>query len=58
VDEGVTFNLLETITIGTTPMKVRLEKQFIGRSIRYKIEGSSAFSLSWFNMRISLETEY
>ncbi|KKL18743.1 hypothetical protein LCGC14_2472450, partial [marine sediment metagenome] len=58
VDEGVTFNLLEVITIGTTPMKVRLEKQFIGRSIRYKIEGSSAFSLSWFNMRISLETEY
>ena len=57
-DEGVTFNLLETITMGTTPKKVRLEKQFVGRSIRYKIEGSSAFSLSWFNMRVSLETEY
>ncbi len=58
VDGGVTFNLLEIVTIGTTPRKVRLEKQFIGRSIRYKIEGSSAFSLSWLNIRVSLETEY
>jgi heme-degrading monooxygenase HmoA len=56
-DEGITFNILEVVTIGTTPMKVRLEKQFVGRSIRYKIEGSSAFSLSWFNIRVSLETE-
>lgn len=58
IDEGITFNILEVITIGTTPMKVRLEKQFIGRSIRYKIEGSSSFSLSWMNIRLSLETEY
>jgi len=58
VDEGVTFNILEVVTIGTTPKKVRLEKQFVGRTIRYKIEGSSAFSLSWFNIRVSLETEY
>jgi len=57
-DEGVTFNTLETLTIGTTPMKVRIEKQFVGRSVRYKIEGSSSFELSWYNIRLSLETEY
>ena len=57
-DEGITFNLLEAVSLGTTPMKIRIEKQFIARSIRYKIEGSSSFILSWFNIRLSLETEY
>lgn len=57
-DQGITYNVLEVVNIGTTPDKIRLEKQFTGRSIRYKFEGSEAFLLSWFNIRLTLETEY
>lgn len=58
VDGGINFSLLGIVTLGTTPVKVRMEKQFVGRTIRYKIEGSSSFCLSWFNIRLTLETEY
>lgn len=57
IDEGISWTTLETFTLGTTPAKVRVFHQVSSRTIRYRITGSGSFRLSWFNIRINLETE-
>jgi hypothetical protein len=58
IDGGLNYQTLETITPGTDLTKVRLEKQFVGERIRYRITGSSTFNLVWYNIRFTIETEW
>ena len=57
IDEGASWETIETISPGATPMKVRVFKQVSSRTIRYRLSGSGAFTWSWFNIRVTLETE-
>jgi len=57
LDEGGTWLAMETISPGTTLQKVRAFRQVSSRTIRFRFSGSSSFTLSWFSLRVTLETE-
>lgn len=57
VNNGQNWQILKTIDPGLELTKVRLHKQFVGRSIRYRIEAGIGFRLAWYNIRVTLETE-
>ena len=56
-DGGINWMTIETISPGLDPVKIRVYKQFVGQSIRYRLSGSSAFCLYWYNVRYTVETE-
>lgn len=57
LDEGNTWLTMDILSPGATLQKVRAFRQVSSRTIRFRFSGSSNFTLSWFNLRITLETE-
>ena len=59
LDQGATWELLDTVSPGGTYQKIRVDHQRVGWTIRYRFEGSgNDFGIRWFALKMREETEY
>ena len=55
-DQGDSWTTLGTVSPGNKYQRIRINRQQVGRSIRFRLSGSAGFGLEWIGVRYKAES--
>lgn len=58
INQGDTWDNIAEVSPGVMYQKVRVDRQIIGETLRFRLSGSSGFGLDWIGFKYLLESEF